>query len=97
MTAPQVLIPWDREEATSLKHAAWIARRSETTLRGWAEKRHIGRRVAGGAWMISVPALLMLLEDDAEALADYLAGDRASERFRRYRTRARIFLPPELT
>ena len=97
MGAPQVLIPWDREEATDLEHAAWIARKSVSTVRAWAQRHHIGRKIGGGAWMISVPALLMFLDDDADALAAYLEGDRTSEVFRAYSARAHRFLPSELT
>ncbi|TXN76687.1 hypothetical protein [Methylobacterium sp. WL8] len=94
---PQVLKPWDRQEACEVKHAAWIARRSPATIRAWAEQHHIGRRIVDGAWMISLPALLMLLDDDRAALNAYLAGDRRSDAFEAYRERANRFLPAEIT
>lgn len=76
---PQVLIPYDRHEAITLRQAALIAGRSESTLRSWCQNHHIGRRVAGGPWMVSKPALQMFLDNDARALRVYLAGDRESE------------------
>ncbi|UYW25684.1 hypothetical protein OKC48_20785 [Methylorubrum extorquens] len=96
MTAPQVLIPWDRDEAINLDDAAHIADKSPSTIRAWAQAHHIGRRVGGGSWKISLPALLMFLDDDTDALAAYLAGDRSSEVFRAYSTRAHRISPPEL-
>ncbi|WP_156964634.1 hypothetical protein [Methylocapsa aurea] len=59
---------------------------SESTVRTWCEKHNIGRRVAGGPWQVSKPAILMLLDGDAEALRQYQAGERAgrvAEYFRR--------------
>lgn len=79
MDNPRVLIPYDRCEAITLKQAARIAGRSESTLRSWCQCHYIGRRVAGGPWMVSRPALQMFLDDDARALRAYLAGDRESE------------------
>ncbi len=76
---PQVLIPFDRREAITLRQAALVAGRSESTLRSWCQTHCIGRRVAGGPWMVSRPALQMFLDDDARALRAYLAGDRESE------------------
>ena len=88
--APQVLIPWNRDEAVTITQAAFIAKKSTVTMRGWAAKHHIGRRVGGGAWMISQPALLMLLDDDADSLAAYLSGDRYGDRVRHYFKRCGI-------
>lgn len=76
---PQVLIPWHPKEAATVAEAARIAGKCSRTVRRWASVRHIGRRVVGGEWMISRPALLMLLEDNGEALAAYLSGDRSTE------------------
>ena len=58
---PQILIPYDRREAISLRKAAEISDRSETTLRAWCEKYLIGRRIVGGPWQVSRVALEMLL------------------------------------
>lgn len=76
---PQVLIPWIPEEAISVAQAAVIARKAPRTVREWAARHDIGRRIVGGDWMISHVALLMLLEGNATALARYLAGDRQSQ------------------
>lgn len=72
-----VLIPYDRREAITLRQAAEIAGRSETTVRGWCAQYHIGRRVAGGPWMVSRDALQMLLDGDRMALEAYLSGSPA--------------------
>jgi hypothetical protein len=72
------LVPFDRREVASLKEAAAIAGKSETTLRAWCNTHGIGRRVADGQWSISRVALQMLLEGDLKALAAYHSGDRHS-------------------
>lgn len=84
MTKPLVLIPWDRDEAITVTQAAYIAKKTTVTMREWAAKHHIGRRVGGGSWMISQPALLMLLDGDDAALASYLGGDRYGPAVRPY-------------
>ncbi len=86
--SPQVLIPYDKREAITLRQAGLIAGRSESTLRSWCQNHHIGRRIAGGPWMVSRPALQMLLDDDARALRAYLAGDREGELVMSYFRRA---------
>lgn len=75
---PHVLRPYDRREALSLRKAAEIAGKSESTVRSWCAIHDIGRRVANGPWQVSAPALQMLLDGDGKALASYLAGDRNS-------------------
>jgi hypothetical protein len=73
-----VLRPYDRREALSLRRAAEIAGRSESTVRTWCAVHDIGRRVVNGKWQVSAPALQMLLDGDGRTLAAYLAGDRVS-------------------
>lgn len=85
---PQVLLPWIPAEAITVAAAAAIARRCTKTVREWAALYDIGRPVVGSQWMISHPALLMLLEGNQPALAAYLAGDRSSEPVRAYFRRA---------
>lgn len=75
---PRVLIPWNPAEAMSVAEAARFARRNPRTMREWAAKFDIGRRVAG-EWVISRVALLMLLENDTAALSAYLMGERSAE------------------
>ena len=70
------LIPFDSREAVSLRQAAKIAGKSESTMRTWCHRYHIGRRI-GGAWSVSRVGLQMLLEDDLDALALYHRGLRA--------------------
>ncbi|CAO4142232.1 Helix-turn-helix domain-containing protein [Methylorubrum thiocyanatum] len=72
------LIPFDRREGISVEAAAEIAGKSVRTLRLWCEQHQIGRRVGGGPWVVSRPALEMLLNDDQRALSAYLSGDRES-------------------
>lgn len=91
---PQVLIPFAKQEAMTLRAAAEFAGRSESTLRSWCQCHHIGRRVAGGPWMVSRPALQMFLDDDARALRAYLKGDRESELVASYFRRAGVRLDP---
>jgi hypothetical protein len=87
---PKILVPYDRREAISLRTAANIAGRSESTLRSWCQIHHIGRRVCSGPWEVSRPALLMLLDGDRQTLRAYLGGDRSSENVLAYFKRANL-------
>jgi hypothetical protein len=82
------LIPFDRRESISIAAAAQRTGRVNRTLRRWCEEYRIGRRIAGGQWMVSVVALEMLLNDDVEALKVYLDGDRRSPVVSAYYDRA---------
>ena len=62
----------------------------KSTVRSWCLNHNIGRRVTGGPWQVSKPALLMLLDDDKAALRAYLAGDRESETVLGYFNRAGV-------
>ena len=62
----QVLIPFDRREALSLRQAAEISGKSVETIRRWCALHDIGRRI-GGQWAVSHPALLMMLDGDRAA------------------------------
>ncbi len=79
----QILKPWNVKEAIPLKQAGEIAGRCAETMRMWAE-HGIGRKIAGGRWAISYPALLMRLEGNTSALKAYWKGDRASPEVRQY-------------
>ena len=70
------LIPFDRREGMTTAEAAEQANRTERTIRMWCRDHDIGRRVAGGPWLVSRIALAMFLNGDAPALRAYLAGDR---------------------
>lgn len=85
---PRVLIPYDQSEALTVTQAGRIACKSAPTIRAWASNHDIGRRVGGGPWLISGPALLMFLDGDADSLRAYLSGDRESEAIREYFDRA---------
>lgn len=76
---PQVLRPFIAAEALSVPAAALIAKCSRGTIRNWASRYGIGRRIAGGHWRISAIALQMLLENDEAALTRFITGDRQSE------------------
>jgi len=75
----KILQPFDKRECISLRTAANIAGKSESTLRTWAQEHGLGRRIGGGSWSISRVALAMFLDDDKKALRAYHAGDRTSE------------------
>ncbi len=75
--APQVLKPYHAAEALTACQAAELAKRSVRTIREWAARFDLGRRI-GGAWAISKVALQMHLEGNREALALYHAGNRNS-------------------
>lgn len=86
--APQILIPFDRREALTLRQAAEISGKSVETIRRWCALHDIGRRI-GGQWAVSHPALLMMLDGDRRALADYLNGERDGPTVRAYFERTR--------
>ncbi|CAJ0867489.1 hypothetical protein AMST5_01959 [freshwater sediment metagenome] len=79
-----VLRPFDRAEAVTVASAAKKAGVSERTVQNWCVAHRIGRRIAGGPWRVSSPALLMLLDGDERALRAYRQGDRVSERVLHY-------------
>jgi hypothetical protein len=84
----KMLTPFDRRECLSLKDAADIAGKSESTMRGWCEQHGLDRRVGGGTWSVSKVALTMFLDGDTKALRAYHAGDRSSELVIQYYNRA---------
>jgi hypothetical protein len=75
----KVLWPFDKRECLSLRQAAAIAGKSESTMRTWSDQFGLGRRVGGGTWSVSKVALAMFLDGDFKALRAYHAGDRSSE------------------
>jgi hypothetical protein len=78
--------------ALTIEQAAFIAGRSPRTLRDWAARFDIGRRIQG-RWAISSVALAMFLDGHAIALAAYLAGDRSSPTITEYFERYGVPLP----
>ncbi len=90
---PAVLWPYSALEAITVPEAVVIARRSKRTVREWCARFDIGRRIAGGQWMVSRAALQMLLDGDKAALAAYLAGDRSSLKITEYFQRCGVPLP----
>jgi hypothetical protein len=86
----KILSPFDKRECISLKEAADIAGKSESTLRAWCDEHGLGRRVGGGTWSVSKVALAMFLDGDTKALRAYHAGDRTGELVAAYFRRAGI-------
>jgi hypothetical protein len=75
----KILVPFNHQECLNLKDAAFIAGRTESTLRNWCDEYGLGRRI-GGKWAVSKVALRMYLEGDLKALRAYHAGDRTDPR-----------------
>jgi hypothetical protein len=86
----QVLIPFHPSEAIPLKKGERIANKSANTLRDWAAQYGLGRRVGGGNWMLSQPALMMWLDGNHAALRAYHSGDRHSPLVKAYFARCNI-------
>jgi hypothetical protein len=84
----KILTPFDKRECISLKEAADIAGRSESTMRNWCDEYGLGRRIGGGPWSVSKIALAMFLDHDLKALKAYHAGDRTSDLVAPYFKRA---------
>jgi hypothetical protein len=84
----KILSPFDKRECISLKEAAGIAGRSESTMRSWCDEYGLGRRIGGGPWSVSRVALAMHLDGDLSALKAYHAGDRTSDLVAPYFERA---------
>lgn len=80
----KILSPFDKRECISLKEAANIAGKSESTVRGWCEVYGLGRRIGGGTWSVSKVALAMFLDGDLKALRAYHSGDRTGEMVKSY-------------
>jgi hypothetical protein len=84
----QILIPFNKRECISLKQAADIAGKSESTMRAWVEEHGLGRRIGGGTWSVSRVALAMFLDGQERALRAYHAGDRVTDLVAGYFARA---------
>lgn len=74
-----MLAPFDKRECISLKEAAGIAGKSESTKRAGVDEHGLGRRIGAGTWSVSRVARVMFLDGDDRALRAYHAGDRSSE------------------
>ena len=82
-----ILVPFDTRESMSIAVAAKFSGKAENTIRLWAERYGIGRKI-GGDWHISRVALRIFLDGDMGALAAYHAGDRTNPLVRPYFERA---------
>lgn len=83
----QILVPFDARESIPISLGAKLSGKSGNTIRGWAERYGIGRKIGGG-WHISRVALQMFLDGDIDALAAYHTGDRTDPAVRSYFERA---------
>src|SRR5450759_988132 len=79
-----ILSPFDKRECLTLRQAAALAGKSESTLRVWCECYGLGRRVGGGTWCVSKVALTMHLDGNRKALRAYHAGNRSDPGVVRY-------------
>lgn len=79
----KILSPFNPKEAISTAQAAARSGKSVETIRWWATRHGIGRKI-GGEMHISRVCLEMLLEGDDAALAIYHAGERHTETVQRY-------------
>jgi len=84
----KILSPFDKRESLTLRQAAAVAGKSESTMRVWCESAGLGRRIGGGTWSVSKVALSMFLDGDMTALRAYHAGDRTGPRVILYFQRA---------
>ncbi|WP_051429700.1 hypothetical protein [Mesorhizobium loti] len=67
-----------RDEICSVSQAAYIAKRTEKTIRGWVKRYGIGRQATKGAPIeISRVALLMVLQGELETLEILRNGYRS--------------------
>ena len=71
----RTLVPYNPDEAISIKTAAARAGKSDSAIRDWIARYRIGRHVVGSV-EVSAVALAMLLDGATVALARYVAGDR---------------------
>jgi hypothetical protein len=82
-----VMVPFDKCESMRISKAAEFAKKAENTIRLWAERYGIGRKI-GGQWYISRVALIIFMDGDMAALDAYHSGDRSNPLIRPYFERA---------
>ena len=78
-----IMVPFDARESIPITVAMRLSGKAGNTIRLWAERHGIGRKI-GGDWHISRLALRMFLDGDMVALAAYHAGKRADPTVRSY-------------
>lgn len=80
--APVFIRPAER---IGIREACKYAGKTDRTIRTWCKRFGIGRTpMAGGALIISLPALNMVMQDDPEALELLRVGDRSNPLVRRH-------------
>ena len=78
-----ILVPFDARESFSIAVAAKLSGKAPNTIRLWAERYGIGRKI-GGDWHISRVALQIFLDGDTATLNAYHAGNRTDPAVRSY-------------
>ncbi|MDL2408736.1 hypothetical protein PY650_24455 [Rhizobium calliandrae] len=74
-------------ERIGIREACQHTGKTDRTIRTWCKRFGIGRvPMSGGALVISLPALNMVMQDDPEALELLRAGDRTNPLVRRHFT-----------
>lgn len=86
-SARLIMVPFDARESISIAVAARLSGKAVNTIRLWAERYGIGRKI-GGDWHISRVALQMFLDGDTTALTAYHTGNRTAPAVRSYFERA---------
>jgi len=82
-----IMVPFDARESISIAVAMRLSGKAGNTIRLWAQRHGIGRKI-GGDWHISRVALRMFLDGDMVALTAYHAGNRTDPTVRAYFERA---------
>ena len=80
-----IMVPFDARESLSIAVAAKLSAKAPNTIRLWAERYGIGRKI-GGDWHISRVALQIFLDGDTATLSAYHAGNRTDARALLFRT-----------
>src|SRR5436189_5532178 len=83
----RILLPFDPRESISIAVAMRLSGKAGNTIRLWAERYGIGRKI-GGDWHISRVALRIFLDGDTATLSAYHAGKRTDPAVRSYFERA---------
>ena len=78
-----ILVPFEARESVSIAVAAKLSGKAGNTIRLWAERFGIGRKI-GGDWHISRVALQIFLDGDTATLNAYHAGNRTDPAVRSY-------------
>ena len=81
MIAPILMKP---DECINITLACERAERSYKTMLRWIKRYGIGRKGRFGIWMVSLPALSMVMHGEFGTLEKLRAGERSAPEVRRY-------------